>query len=60
MACENLPKWECMWDDLIQEENRGGSLHETQQKVKYEEENFVLVGKNKGKSNKNPNGGATS
>jgi len=26
---ENLPKWERMWDDIIREEIRRGSLHET-------------------------------
>ena len=56
VARENLPKWECMWDDFIQEEILRESLHRGQQRGD-EEENLDLTGNSKGKAKKNPNGG---
>lgn len=42
-----------MWDDLIQEDIRRGSLHENQH-VEDEENNLSLVGKSKEKTKKKP------
>ena len=58
VAWENMPKWECMWDDFIQEDIQRGSLHETQQ-VEDEKKNLALARKRKGKAKK-LSGGATS
>ena len=59
VAHANMPKWERMWDDFIQEEIRRGSLHETWQ-VEDEDENLALAGKSKEKAKKKPSGRATS
>eukprot|EP00253_Pinus_taeda_P025710 PITA_25710 len=43
---ENLPKWERLWPNLVQEEFRRNNRDGTSSKVK-DEENFALVGKRK-------------
>jgi len=42
---ENLPSWERLWDDFIQEENRRGYLQGSSSSVKEEEENVALSAK---------------
>jgi hypothetical protein len=45
VGCENLPSWERLWDDFIQEETRRGYLQGNSSSVKEEEENVALSAK---------------
>jgi hypothetical protein len=56
VARENLPKWECLWDDFVQEETQRGYVHGSSS-TGHDEENVALVGNNKKKIRKGPKGG---
>jgi len=56
VARENLPKWDCLWDDFIQEENRRGYVHGSLSTCN-EEENVALAAKCKNKSKMVSKGG---
>jgi hypothetical protein len=55
-ARENLSKWDCLWDDFIQEETRRGYGQGSSSNGN-EEENVALVAKGKKKSKKGSKGG---
>jgi hypothetical protein len=56
VARENLPKWDRLWDDFIQEETRRGYVHGSSS-TGNEEENVTLAAKGKNKSKKGSKGG---
>jgi hypothetical protein len=51
LARENLPKWDHLWDDFIQEETQRGYVHGSSS-TGNEEENVALAAKGKNKSKK--------
>jgi hypothetical protein len=53
---ENLPKWECVRDDFVQEETRRGYVHGSSSTAN-DEENVALAGNNKKKFKKVFKGG---
>jgi hypothetical protein len=53
---ENLPKWERLWDDFVQEETQRGYVHGISS-TSNDEENVALVSNNKNKFKKGPNRG---
>jgi hypothetical protein len=55
VARENLPKWDHLWDDFIQEETRKGYVHGSSS-TSNEEENVALAAKGKNKSKKGSKG----
>ena len=59
---ENMPSWDRLWDDFIQEEIRRGFTRGSTSSVAQVDENVALAakGKGKGKSRKGPAGGGTS
>ena len=57
VARENLPDWERLWDDFVQEELRTSSGSSSQQRVG-DDENVALAAKGKKKSKGGPKGGA--
>lgn len=59
VARENLPNWERLWDDFIQEETREEALQNNQAEGGEDEENVALIGKSKERSKKGSNGGGT-
>ena len=59
VARENLPGWERLWDDFVQEEMRVGSKHVGQQQGD-DEENVSLLEKGKKKSKKSHKSGVKS
>jgi hypothetical protein len=56
VARENLPKWDRLWDDFIQEETQRGYVHGSSS-TGNEEENVALAAKGKNKSKKGSKGG---
>jgi hypothetical protein len=56
VARENLPKWERLWDDFVQEETRRGYVHGSSS-TGNDEENVALAANNKKKFKKGPKGG---
>jgi hypothetical protein len=56
VARENLPKWERLWDDFVQEETRRGYVHGNSS-TGNDEENVALVANKKKKFKKGPKGG---
>jgi hypothetical protein len=56
VARENLPKWECLWDDFVQEETWRGYVHGSSS-TSHDEENVALAANYKKKLKKGPEGG---
>ena len=56
VARENLPKWECLWDDFVQEETQRGYVHGSSS-TGNDEENVALAANSKKKFKKGPKGG---
>jgi hypothetical protein len=56
VARENLPKWERLWDDFVQEETRRGYVHGSSS-TGHDEENVALAANSKKKFKKGPKGG---
>jgi hypothetical protein len=56
VARENLPKWECLWDDFVQEETWREYVHGSSS-VGNDEDNVALVAKNKKNFKKGPKAG---
>ena len=56
VARENLPKWDRLWDDFIQEETRRGYVLGSSS-TGNEEENVALAAKGKSRSKKGSKGG---
>jgi hypothetical protein len=56
VARENLPKWEHLWDDFVQEETRRGYVHGSSS-TGNDEENVALATNSKKKFKKGPKGG---
>jgi hypothetical protein len=56
---ENLPKWEHLWDDFVQEETQRGYVHGNSS-TGNDEENVALAANNKKKFKKGPKGGNKS
>ena len=59
MARENLPKWERLWDDFVQEETRRRYVHGSSS-TGNDEENVALAANNKKKFKKGLKGGNKS
>jgi hypothetical protein len=55
MARENLPKWERLWDDFVQEETQRGYVHGSSS-TGHDEENVALVSNNTEKFKTAPKG----
>jgi hypothetical protein len=55
VARENLPKWERLWDDFVQEETRRGCVHGSSS-TGHDEENVALAANSKKKFRKGPKG----
>jgi hypothetical protein len=53
VARENLPKWESLWDDFVQEETQRGYVHGSSS-TSHDEENVALAANNKKKFKKVP------
>jgi hypothetical protein len=56
VARENLPKWERLWDDFVQEETWRGYVHGSSS-TGNDEENVAFAASNKKKFKKGPKGG---
>jgi hypothetical protein len=56
VARDNLPKWERLWDDFVQEETQRGYVHGSSS-TGNDEENVALTANSKKKFKKGPKGG---
>ena len=57
VARENLPSWDRLWDDFVQEETRWGLVQGSSSTSKEDEENVALTPKGKKKFKKGPKKG---
>ena len=57
VAKENLPSWDRIWDDFVQEETQRGLMHGNSSTSREDEENVALIAKGKMKFKKDPKKG---
>ena len=57
VARENLPSWDKIWDDFVQEETQRGLMHGISSTSKKDEENVAFSAKGKKQFKKGPKKG---
>ena len=57
VARENLPSWDKLWDDFVQEETRRGLVQGSSSTSREDEKNVALTAKGKKKFKKGPKKG---